>query len=1026
MSQTIKKLLSKGLSLHRSGDFVQAERSYRTVLSQDPGQSDALYLLGMIALQRADNVRAVELISKALERHRTTPEYHANLAIALHSLGRHEESVVHCREALAFRPDQFSVLNTLGNALMALEQREEALECLQRAVKLKPDSLEINYNLANALRVIGRSEEAAERYGVVINLKPDHVEAIYNLANLQRKLSQHANARDSYLSVLALKPDHADAMCGLADMLHKYEEYEKAETYYRSALSLKPDTALAYNGLGNTLRLLGKLDEALDCYRRALEVQPQAVAYYCNISNVLFDRGQLDEAVESCERALTIRPDFPEAHWNMGPALVAKGDLDRGWQKYEYRLSIKDAQTTSFTYPDWDGSSLQGKTLLVYTEQGVGDEIMFASCLPDVINEAGRCIVECDARLAPLFKRAFPRIYTIQRGKGADHYPKELPLPNCKVAMGSLPRFYRSSLKSFPHQHHYLTADPAAVAHWKDRFNSLGSGLKIGISWRGGKIAVVRRTRSTSLDQWKDLLLMRDACFINLQYGDCKNEIQDIHTKLGVTIHDWDDSDPLTNLDDFAAKISALDLVISVDNSTVHLAGALGVPVWTLLTFGSDWRWMRDVEDTPWYHSMRLLRQPVAGDWGAVFSRVTAGLTQAHANRKVVMTVERSFRNRSGYQNRSCGRVGLLNDTTYWYHWGCTGTSRGILRAIAERGYVVNKIPITGIDQCTHTPQNIRDFDDPEFFRAFSKANSWMMRELRDADIVVVNGEGSLHGINSYTLKLLYLIYASKMHLKKQVQIINHSCYPDDSLEVVDPAAWKLYKKVYNAIDFAAIREPLSHELLTRNGVSAELSFDCLPLYIKKTYDRSGVQSDGSIVIAGSVILNDCLPSFAKFLRIMHGKGHVIKVLIGANLRPARDDKLFVQGLTEACPDAWSRVRAESLDAWLDTIAQASVLVSGRFHHTIAASMLGTPCILLGSNTPKNAALAQVVGIDPPLSWADPALAEILVTRTEDALKRPDQFRTTNDTRDRMCQLAERNFIGLEKFKRGYDIREAR
>ncbi|MGC2064397.1 MAG: tetratricopeptide repeat protein, partial [Thermodesulfovibrionales bacterium] len=519
MNETIKKLLSKGLALHRRGDFKQAEAVYCEVLVHDSSQTDALYLLGMLALQRADNGGAVDFISRAVQGNCTIPEYRANLAIALQNLGRDEECVVHCREALALRPDQFSVFNTLGNALMALGKRDEAVECFQKATTLNPDSGEINYNLANALRISGRLEEAARIYRVVIKLQPDHAVALYNLGNVQRKLSQHINARDSYLSALALRPDYADAMCGLADMLHKLEEYDEAEKYYRTVISMKPDIASAYNGLGNTLRLLGKMNEALDSYRKALVVQPEFPEFYCNISNVLFDMGLIDEAIESCERAVAIRHDFPEAHWNMGPPLLAKGDFAMGWPKYEYRFLIKDAAVTSFLSPDWDGSSLKGKTLLVYAEQGVGDEIMFASCLTEVINAAATCIVECDARLVPLFARSFPKAFMIVRGRGASQYPKELPTPDFKIAIGSLPRFFRSSFERFSQQQQYLTADPSAVSRWKKRFNLLGTGLKIGISWRGGKVAVVRRTRSTTLDQWRELLSMHDVCFINLQYG---------------------------------------------------------------------------------------------------------------------------------------------------------------------------------------------------------------------------------------------------------------------------------------------------------------------------------------------------------------------------------------------------------------------------------------------------------------------------------------------------------------------------
>jgi tetratricopeptide (TPR) repeat protein len=711
MNATVKELLASGLSLHRNGRPREAEPFYQRVLAVDPGQPDALYLLGMTALQRGDNAGAAELIAKALERNRAAPEYHANLAIALQNLDRNDEAVASCLAALKLQPGHFSALNTMGNALMKLAKQDEAVECFRKAIALKPDLAEIHFNLASAFRVMGKLNDAADACRSVIALKPDHVEAhyllgtalkhagrtdeaasaletairlkpqhaealnmlgnvltdqgklddalvryqqaiqsrpdhaeaLYNLGNVQGRLSQHDHALDRYRAALLLKPGFVDAVYGLARTLYELEQYNEAERYYRSALSMKPDMAPAYNGLGNTLRVLGKMEDALNSYRTALELHPEFAECYYNMSNVQFDMGLIDEAIESCERSIALSPDLPEAHWNMAFALLAKGDLTAGWPKYEYRLFKKDAAKTAFSQPDWEGSSLDGKILLVNAEQGVGDEIMFASCFSDVISTAKACIVECDNRLAPLFARSFPQARFITRTKNASQLPDGMPAPDVKIAAGSLPRFFRSSFKHFPAHKGYLIADGSAVARWRERLDQLGPGLKVGISWRGGRKAIVRRNRSTTLDQWRDLLLMQNVCFINLQYGDCTDELKAVQDQDGITIHDWDDSDPMRDLDDFAAKIAALDLVISVDNSTVHLAGALGVPIWTLLPFGCDWRWMRDVDDTPWYPSMRLFRQQSFGDWDKVFNRVAQCLSASSGSEVSSAPVVRSF-----------------------------------------------------------------------------------------------------------------------------------------------------------------------------------------------------------------------------------------------------------------------------------------------------------------------------------------------------------------------------------------------
>jgi FkbM family methyltransferase len=235
--------------------------------------------------------------------------------------------------------------------------------------------------------------------------------------------------------------------------------------------------------------------------------------------------------------------------------------------------------------------------------------------------------VECDKRLVPLFARSFPEARVIARLESHAHYPRQLPAPDLKVAIGSLPRYFRPSLDSFPRTPGYLVPDQAAVHRWKDRYEALGRGLKVGISWKGGKELFVRRSRSTELSLWKEVLALKGAHFINLQYGDCAAELQSVHEHQGVTIHRWPGSDPLADLDDFAAQIASLDLVLSVDNATVHMAGALGIPTWILLPRGSDWRWMQECDDTPWYGSTSLFRQQQEpGNWSGVFTAVAAKL----------------------------------------------------------------------------------------------------------------------------------------------------------------------------------------------------------------------------------------------------------------------------------------------------------------------------------------------------------------------------------------------------------------
>jgi hypothetical protein len=269
---------------------------------------------------------------------------------------------------------------------------------------------------------------------------------------------------------------------------------------------------------------------------------------------------------------------------------------------------------------------LQGQRLLVEAEPSLCDQIMFASCLPEVISAAGQCIVQCDPRLQWLFARSFPTATIDARPSGQEH-AAELPF-DVRVACGSLPRYLRRSMSSFPRHQGYLQADETLKQSFRGHLNALGPGLKVGIAWRGGNRGPFDEQRSVSLAQCGRLLSTPGTRFINLQPGECAAELQSLRERHGVQIQAWPERDFLHNLDVQAALIASLDLVITVPTVTAHLAGGLGVEVWNLLAFSSSWRWMVRRDDSPWYPSMRLFRQPVPGDWSEVFSRLEHNLAQ--------------------------------------------------------------------------------------------------------------------------------------------------------------------------------------------------------------------------------------------------------------------------------------------------------------------------------------------------------------------------------------------------------------
>lgn len=362
-------------------------------------------------------------------------------------------------------------------------------------------------------------------------------------------------------------------------------------------------------------------------------------------------------------------------------------------------------------------------------------------------------------------------------------------------------------------------------------------------------------------------------------------------------------------------------------------------------------------------------------------------------------------------------KVVLLNDTSSWYHWGCTGTTHAIKSQIVRMGYSLSTIPIQYNYTLNDVPRSASDFNDEAFFAKFKSSYPTLVAELESADIVVVNGEGTLHGLKQGPLRLLYLAYLSKRHLNKHVEIISHSVYPNDNLDTTDTEAMKLYQLVYRAMDFVAIRESESCLMMQKLGIPATQSFDCLPLYIRSYYlpkAKAQPRSGHTLVVGGSVAWEEeGVQALIHYLSDMSQKGYQIKVVIGAKKDPAQDDLELIEYLTKHAKMKWELVLAESIEDWLKAIHEATLVVSGRFHYSIAAACLGTPFIALNSNTPKVEALHKHMPLLEVLQYSDPQLYQKLLSQTKVILSRPSTH--SQKLLEELCDLAEQNFVGLQK-----------
>ncbi len=456
-------------------------------------------------------------------------------------------------------------------------------------------------------------------------------------------------AEDCLRKALDLDPQSLEPRFLLAEINEAADKLDEAIATCQRSLEIQPNHYATLIRLGTLQSKLGQARQAESAYRAAIELVPTPPRELVNsLGTTLADQGRLEESLEYYDWALQLsdKDPYPLAHANRAFALLQLGRYADGWREYEWRWQCLDSgqPRDHLRAPVWDGSSLTGKTILVHGEQGIGDEIMFATCYCDLIERAGRVVITCEPRLERLFRRAFPTATVIGVVRGHEHQwqiPPRLRV-DCHVAAGSLPRHFRPAVECFPSQQQFLTAEPALVNQWRDRLRALGDGLKVGVSWRAGDKPKDIRTRTTRLQQWRDVLSISSVNFINLQHGDCGDELLALKRELGVEIHAWPDVDNRNDLDCLAAQIAALDLVISVGNANVHLAGALGVPAWSMLPCHGGWRWRRNSQTTNWYQSVRLFRQPRPGDWTGLFAQVRQSLLDLVRQHADEMTLRRT------------------------------------------------------------------------------------------------------------------------------------------------------------------------------------------------------------------------------------------------------------------------------------------------------------------------------------------------------------------------------------------------
>ena len=517
------------------------------------------------------------------------------------------------RKILRSAPKHAEALHLLGLATLELGKADRAAQLIAKAAALAPGNTLYRINLGEAYRLAGKPGEAAAAYRAALSIDPGFVPALASLGNLLKARGQIEEAIACHRRAAALQPGSAELKSNLGLALKDAGRIGEALVELRGAAGLAPRHADIQFNLGNVLLAAGMAEEAEAAFARTVDLDPGHARAWCNRGVALREQGRGVQAAATLRKALDLAPDWADAHWNLGLALLMDGKFAEGWRKYEWRRRIPGFAIQKPIGPEWDGSALAGRTLLLRAEQGLGDAIQFARYARLAGGMAGKVVLECPPGLVRLLRGSGICDAVIARGETVS-FDVEAPLM-------SAPHFLDPDLAAAAACVPYLAAEPDLIARWTARL-SQGTGLKIGIAWQGNPAYRADRTRSIPLAHFLALARLPGIRLVSLQKGFGAEQLDGVRPDVAIDNPGRDLDESTGAFVDTAAVVAGLDLVICSDSAVAHLAGALGKDVWVALAAAPDWRWGRSGERSPWYPTMRLFRQSAAGDWAGVFSRI--------------------------------------------------------------------------------------------------------------------------------------------------------------------------------------------------------------------------------------------------------------------------------------------------------------------------------------------------------------------------------------------------------------------
>ena len=570
----------------------------------------------------------LDALASAVSAHPQDVEARVHLFWALTQAARYDESLEQAKAIVHLAPNAPEGYLFMGNMLVMLERHLEASEVYERGLDLNPAAVELARGAGNACLKRTDYEGALRAFHHAVRLAPREPLSHVDLGRLRHKQTRYADAIRHLERALAIDPDDVIALTHVGVVWRSLRQWDEAIKAFERAYELEPENPKVLAHLGTFAMLNGEIARACELFVLANELVPGQAELLSLLGGAELNAGQWGLAGEHLAAGVAADPTRLDVRFNYSLYLLTMGELAQGWDAFEAGLDLEQ-RAVIWQFPRWGQQNVEGKSLYIAAEQGLGDEIMFASCLPDLVRDVGpqgRIVAGLDRRLTGMLSRAFPEVEFIVDPKLAGTAQvRQLEGIDGQLAIGSLAPRYRRAESDFPAIRRFLAPLPDVSQFVADRLATFGDGIKVGISWRGGGLPLTQAHRSIELADWAPLLGRDDVIPFNLQYGDSRDELAALHIETDVTVHDIN-VDLKNDLEGLSALLANLDLVISVDNTTVHLAGALGVETWVIVPAKPDWRWMLERQDSPWYPSLRLFRRGADEAPAGVFERLGQAL----------------------------------------------------------------------------------------------------------------------------------------------------------------------------------------------------------------------------------------------------------------------------------------------------------------------------------------------------------------------------------------------------------------